>query len=127
MRVVVAHVDAGSDICGPHPVIQQIDERTRLVGHADIFVPNVRECGSDMPVTLNDKLVSWASEIDSETVRQAEKTARLPIVQGHVALMADAHVGIGATVGSVIPTEGAVIPAAVGVDIGCGMIAADTR
>ncbi|HUB70063.1 MAG TPA: RtcB family protein, partial [Acidimicrobiales bacterium] len=49
----------------------------------------------------------------------------LPIVEGHVALMPDAHVGIGATVGSVIPTNGAVIPSAVGVDIGCGMVAAE--
>src|SRR2546427_7816012 len=78
-----------------------------------------------MPETLNPKLISWASDIDPETVRQAEKTARLPIVEGHVALMPDAHVGIGATVGSVIPTRGAVIPSAVGVDIGCGMIAAE--
>lgn len=54
------------------------------------------------------------------------KTARLPIVYSHVALMPDAHVGIGATVGSVIPTKSAIIPAAVGVDIGCGMIAVET-
>src|SRR5439155_16268005 len=67
----------------------------------------------------------WATDIDEQTVRQAEKTARLPIVEGHVALMPDAHVGIGATVGSVIPTKGAVIPSAVGVDIGCGMAAAE--
>src|SRR5215216_6442958 len=78
-----------------------------------------------MPTTINPKLISWASDIDQGTVRQAEKTARLPIVEGHVALMPDAHVGIGATVGSVIPTKGAVIPSAVGVDIGCGMIAAE--
>jgi tRNA-splicing ligase RtcB (3'-phosphate/5'-hydroxy nucleic acid ligase) len=78
-----------------------------------------------MPTTINDKLISWASEIDQETLRQAEKTARLPVVEGHVALMPDAHVGIGATVGSVIPTLGAVIPSAVGVDIGCGMVAAE--
>ena len=78
-----------------------------------------------MPTNINDKLISWASDIEGETLRQAEKTARLPIVDGHVALMPDAHVGIGATVGSVIPTKGAVIPAAVGVDIGCGMIAAE--
>ena len=77
-----------------------------------------------MPTHINDKLISWASEIDEQTVRQAQKTARLPIVEGHVALMPDAHVGIGATVGSVIPTAGAVIPSAVGVDIGCGMVAA---
>jgi tRNA-splicing ligase RtcB len=78
-----------------------------------------------MPTTINDKLISWASDIDPGTLLQAEKTARLPIVVGHVALMPDAHVGIGATVGSVIPTEGAVIPSAVGVDIGCGMVAAE--
>jgi tRNA-splicing ligase RtcB len=78
-----------------------------------------------MPTNINDKLISWASDIDPGTIRQAEKTARLPIVEGHVALMPDAHVGIGATVGSVIPTRNAVIPSAVGVDIGCGMIAAE--
>ena len=78
-----------------------------------------------MPTTLNPKLVSWASDLDPGTVRQAEKTARLPIVEGHVALMPDAHVGLGATVGSVIPTRGAVIPAAVGVDIGRGLVAAE--
>jgi tRNA-splicing ligase RtcB len=78
-----------------------------------------------MPTVLNPKLLSWASDIEPDTIRQAEKTARLPIVEGHVALMPDAHVGIGATVGSVIPTQGAVIPSAVGVDIGCGMIAAE--
>jgi tRNA-splicing ligase RtcB len=78
-----------------------------------------------MPTSINNKLISWASEIDPETIRQAEKTARLPIVAGHVALMPDAHVGIGATVGSVIPTKNAVIPSAVGVDIGCGMVAAE--
>ncbi len=79
-----------------------------------------------MPKTINDKLISWASDVEEGTIRQAEKTARLPIVDGHVALMPDAHVGIGATVGSVIPTSGAIIPAAVGVDIGCGMIAVET-
>lgn len=78
-----------------------------------------------MPTKVNPKLISWASDVDPEAIRQAEKTARLPIVDGHVALMPDAHVGLGATVGSVIPTTGAVIPAAVGVDIGCGMIAAE--
>src|SRR3954465_7662722 len=76
-----------------------------------------------MPTTVNDKLLSWASDVDPGTIRQAEKTARLPIVEGHVALMPDAHVGIGATVGSVIPTKGAIIPSAGGVDSGCGMIA----
>jgi len=54
------------------------------------------------------------------------RTARLLIVEGHVALMPDAHWGLGSTVGSVIPTKEAIIPAAVGVDIGCGMIAVET-
>jgi tRNA-splicing ligase RtcB len=78
-----------------------------------------------MPTAINDKLLSWARELDPGTRHQAERTARLPIVEGHVALMPDAHIGIGATVGSVIPTRGAVIPAAVGVDIGCGMVATE--
>ncbi|HEX9260694.1 MAG TPA: RtcB family protein, partial [Acidimicrobiales bacterium] len=78
-----------------------------------------------MPSVITPRLISWASDIDPETIRQAEKTARLPIVEDHVALMPDAHVGIGATVGSVIATRDAVIPSAVGVDIGCGMIAAE--
>ena len=78
-----------------------------------------------MPTQINERLVSWASDIDEGTILQAEKTARLPIVEGYVALMPDAHVGIGATVGSVIPTKNAVIPSAVGVDIGCGMVAAE--
>src|ERR687884_1606104 len=72
------------------------------------------------------RLLSWASDVEQPTIDQAARAARLPFVAGHVALMPDAHVGIGATVGSVIPTEGAVIPAAVGVDIGCGMIAVRT-
>ena len=80
-----------------------------------------------MPTKINDRLFSWASDIEQETIRQAEKAARLPIVEGHIALMPDAHLGKGATVGSVIPTLGAIIPAAVGVDIGCGMIAVRTE
>lgn len=79
-----------------------------------------------MPTQVNDKLINWASNIDEGTLRQAEATARLPIIAGHVALMPDAHFGMGATVGSVIPTESAIIPAAVGVDIGCGMVAVHT-
>jgi RNA-splicing ligase RtcB len=79
-----------------------------------------------VPTTITDKLKSWASELDPQTLQQAERTSRLPFVEGHVALMPDAHLGIGATVGSVIPTNGAIIPAAVGVDIGCGMIAVRT-
>jgi tRNA-splicing ligase RtcB len=78
-----------------------------------------------MPTHVHDKLIAWGSEIEPGTIDQALKAARLPIIEGHVALMPDAHIGIGATVGSVIPTRDAVIPAAVGVDIGCGMVAAE--
>ena len=74
-----------------------------------------------------DNLRVWGIQhIDPEAVRQAQRSARLPIVPLPIALMPDAHVGRGATVGSVIPTEGAIIPAAVGVDIGCGMVATQT-
>jgi RNA-splicing ligase RtcB len=66
---------------------------------------------------------SWASILDEKTREQAEQTALLPILTEPIALMADAHLGYGATIGSVIPTESAVIPSAVGVDIGCGMAA----
>ncbi len=72
------------------------------------------------------KLASWAVDLDDNTIAQASRTARLPVVDGHVALMPDAHVGFGATIGSVIPTRNAIIPSAVGVDIGCGMIAVET-
>ncbi|MGC3971142.1 MAG: RtcB family protein [Pirellulales bacterium] len=64
--------------------------------------------------------------VEDEAKAQLSRAARMPFVFKHVAAMPDVHVGIGATVGSVIPTKGAVIPAAVGVDIGCGMMAART-
>ena len=79
-----------------------------------------------MPPRTIGNVRNWASVIDDVTLEQAQKAARLPIVHGHIALMPDAHLGIGATVGSVIPTKGAIIPSAVGVDIGCGMVAAET-
>ena len=72
------------------------------------------------------KVKSWATEVDEKTMEQAERAARLPIMAGHLALMPDAHWGMGATIGSVIATHSAIIPAAVGVDIGCGMIAVQT-
>jgi tRNA-splicing ligase RtcB len=77
--------------------------------------------------TIGPKLLNWASILDGQTREQAVKTASLPFIHPHLALMPDAHLGKGATVGSVIPTLGAIIPAAVGVDIGCGMIAVRTQ
>jgi tRNA-splicing ligase RtcB len=64
--------------------------------------------------------------IEDQARKQLENISRLPIVFRHVAVMPDVHFGIGATVGSVVPTQGAIIPAAVGVDIGCGMMAVET-
>ena len=75
---------------------------------------------------LSDKLLNWASILDEETRRQAERTATLPFIHPHVALMPDAHLGKGATVGSVLPTKAAIIPAAGGYDIGCGLCALRT-
>jgi tRNA-splicing ligase RtcB (3'-phosphate/5'-hydroxy nucleic acid ligase) len=75
---------------------------------------------------LSKTLVNWASILDDNARAQAEETSSMPFVYPHVALMPDAHLGKGATVGSVIPTLGAIIPAAVGVDIGCGMMAVRT-
>jgi tRNA-splicing ligase RtcB (3'-phosphate/5'-hydroxy nucleic acid ligase) len=65
----------------------------------------------------------FTDDVEASARQQLENVSRLPIVFHHVAAMPDVHAGIGATVGSVIPTRGAIIPAAVGVDIGCGMSA----
>ena len=71
---------------------------------------------------------AWTRGVGVEDAarEQLENVARLPVVFPHVAVMPDVHYGIGATVGSVVPTRGAIIPAAVGVDIGCGMVAVRT-
>lgn len=71
---------------------------------------------------INNKLYNWASQIDANAIVQSERVSRMPFVD-RVALMPDAHVGMGCTVGSVIGTQGAVMPSCVGVDIGCGMAA----
>jgi len=76
---------------------------------------------------INNKLMNWASILADNARAQAERAASMPFIYPHIALMPDAHLGKGATVGSVIPTLGAIIPAAVGVDIGCGMIALRTQ
>ncbi|ROP75690.1 tRNA-splicing ligase RtcB [Frigoribacterium sp. PhB107] len=76
---------------------------------------------------ITARLFSWASLLEEKTEQQARTTSTMPFIYPHLALMPDAHLGLGATVGSVIPTLGAVMPAAVGVDIGCGMIAVRTQ
>ncbi|KAI3594181.1 RNA-2',3'-PO4:RNA-5'-OH ligase [Cupriavidus sp. U2] len=64
--------------------------------------------------------------VEEDARRQLQNTARMPFVFRHLAVMPDVHLGKGSTIGTVIPTQGAIIPAAVGVDIGCGMMAART-
>ena len=79
-------------------------------------MPIVQELnGGRVPVKV------WTSDLEATARRQLENVAQLPIVHGHIAAMPDVHTGIGATVGSVIPTKRAIVPAAVGVDLGCGM------
>lgn len=67
----------------------------------------------------------WANleNVEDQALQQLGNISRLPVVAGHIAVMPDVHLGKGATVGSVIPTESAIVPASVGVDIGCGMCA----
>ena len=79
------------------------------------------------PTQLAPHLLSYASILEQQTEEQAKVASTLPFIRPHLALMPDAHLGKGATVGSVIPTDGAIIPAAVGVDIGCGMNAVLTQ
>ncbi|ERI50074.1 RtcB family protein [Pseudomonas sp. AOB-7] len=72
------------------------------------------------------KLWTRGVPVEDEARRQLLNTARMPFIFKHLAVMPDVHLGKGSTIGSVIPTLGAIIPAAVGVDIGCGMVAART-
>lgn len=76
---------------------------------------------------ITNRLLSWASILGDNAREQALTSSSMPFIYPHLALMPDAHLGLGATVGSVIPTLGAIMPAAVGVDIGCGMIAVKTQ
>lgn len=73
---------------------------------------------------VSDKVISWCPDIELEAAKQVENVSKMPFIFKHVAVMPDAHHGKGSTVGTVIATKGAIIPAAVGVDIGCGMMAA---
>lgn len=68
----------------------------------------------------------WTADVEASALEQLRKLSSLPFIHHHVAVMPDVHAGIGSTVGTVIPTRRAIIPAGVGVDIGCGMIAVET-
>lgn len=80
--------------------------------------------------TINSKhpIKMWTDyvPVEEEALQQILNVSKMPFIFKHIAIMPDVHYGIGATVGSIIPTKGAIIPAAVGVDIGCGMLALKT-
>ncbi|MCR5893938.1 RtcB family protein, partial [Burkholderia sp. HAN2018] len=82
----------------------------------------VMELANGKPV----KMWTQGVAVEDEARAQLRNTAQMPFIFRHVAVMPDVHLGKGSTIGSVIPTKGAIIPAAVGVDIGCGMMAART-
>lgn len=81
-----------------------------------------------MPEMIRDKVLSWLPEnqIEEPALNQILNMSQLPFIHKYVGVMPDCHLGKGATVGSVVPTVGAIVPGCVGVDIGCGMIAAKT-
>lgn len=76
---------------------------------------------------ITKRFLNWASILEESTRAQVQMTSEMPFIFPHVALMPDAHLGKGCAVGAVLPTLGAIMPAAVGVDIGCGMIAVRTQ
>lgn len=73
--------------------------------------------GQTVPIKI------WTDQIESEALNQLYRLSSLPFIHNHIAVMPDVHAGIGSTIGTVIATKGAIIPSAVGVDIGCGMCA----
>ena len=80
-----------------------------------------------VPFKTQAPVLSWANhDLGSEEIKMAKNVAALPFVFKHIALMPDVHLGKGSLVGSVVATQDAIIPAAVGVDIGCGMCAVQT-
>ncbi|MDM1763221.1 MULTISPECIES: RtcB family protein [unclassified Acinetobacter] len=98
-------------------VIEQIEKQA-----ANERAYNIIQDTKGVPIKMWTKGV----HVDEKSKDQLLKTAQMPFIYKWMAVMPDVHVGIGATIGSVIPTKGAIIPAAVGVDIGCGMMAART-
>ena len=88
--------------------------------HGDQTMKRVITENNSRPIKI------WADDLDERTEQQLRNVATLPFIHHHVAAMPDVHLGLGATIGSVIPTRDAIIPAAVGVDLGCGMVAVRT-
>ena len=98
-------------------VIEQIEKQA-----SNERAYNIIQDSKGVPIKMWTKGVP----VDEKSKDQLLKTAQMPFIYKWMAVMPDVHVGIGATIGSVIPTKGAIIPAAVGVDIGCGMVASRT-
>src|SRR3990167_769608 len=92
-------------------------EQSMKTGHYDVI---------DVPAGRPIKMWTQGVPVEPEAQKQLINTAHLPFIYKWLAVMPDVHLGKGATIGSVIPTKGAIIPAAVGVDIGCGMILVKT-
>lgn len=82
----------------------------------------------ELMTTQNAPVKMWTKgvPVEDDARQQLINTAKMPFIFKHIAVMPDVHLGKGSTIGSVIPTKGAIIPAAVGVDIGCGMNALRT-
>ena len=83
---------------------------------------NAKRRGETMPTQINERALTWVPEdqIEPKALTQIHNISKMPFIFRHVAVMPDCHFGLGATVGSCIPTRGAIIPAAVGVDIAAG-------
>ncbi len=97
--------------------------------HLELEAYQDLEIGGGVMNKISDKIYSFLdpAEIEPGAMRQVENISKLPFIFHHIAVMPDCHLGKGATVGSVMATKGAIVAAAVGVDIGCGMIAVKTR
>lgn len=83
-------------------------------------MPVMKVINEGIPVKI------WSNDIDDNAMDQLRNMSKMPFIHKHIAVMPDVHWGMGATIGSVIPSKGAIIPAAVGVDLGCGMMAVQT-
>lgn len=114
-------------------VLNEIEQLAQAEKMAQIQANLAKQLHNDVPYqVLQDEhgmpIKMWTKGVlvDEKSQRQLLQTAQMPFIYKWVAVMPDVHYGLGATIGSVIPTKGAIIPAAVGVDIGCGMMATRT-
>jgi tRNA-splicing ligase RtcB len=104
-------------------VVEEIKQQVQIEQEQQKRAYQVLQNEKSMPVKM------WTNGVivDDNSKQQLLQTAQMPFIYKWMAVMPDVHFGLGATIGSVIPTKGAIIPAAVGVDIGCGMMATRTN